>query len=89
MRSFRFGRAVALAPILLTALASSGCPWLNHQPDYLGEKNSLMSVPDPLPATDAPLNDGGSPRPKAGVFDHASISISQEGGLSDQARRAQ
>lgn len=122
MRSFRLERAMALAPILLTALVCSGCPELNTQPDYLGEKNSLMSVPDPLPvvdppdpykvydvnavidvpdsppAPDAPAADtlghyvqpqAGIIRPTAGVFDHGSISISEEGGLSDQARRAQ
>jgi hypothetical protein len=113
---------MALAPILLTALVCSGCPELNTQPDYLGEKNSLMSVPDPLPPVDplapykasdgdavidvpdsppAPAASSSDPlghyvqpqagiiRPTAGVFDHGSISISEEGGLSDQARRAQ
>ncbi len=115
MRSFRLERAMALAPILLTALVCSGCPDLNTQPDYLGEKNSLMSVPDPLPVVDppdpykapdddavidvpdplpapdalAPERLGDYVRPKASVFDHGNISISEEGELSDQARRAQ
>jgi hypothetical protein len=51
MRSFPTGRIVSFATILLTALVSSGCPDLNRQPDYLGDRNALMSVPDPLPVT--------------------------------------
>src|SRR2546430_13724503 len=39
MRPDRCGRAVSLALILLTALISSGCPELNRQPDYLGERS--------------------------------------------------
>ncbi|MBS0264106.1 MAG: hypothetical protein JSS02_19375 [Planctomycetes bacterium] len=41
--------------ILVLAAANSGCPWLNQQPDYLGEKNSLLSIPDPLPEDTADL----------------------------------
>ncbi len=67
MRSVRVGRIASLSSILLLALASSGCPQLNRQPDYMG--NQLMSIDDPLPAIAAvqPAS------PAATAFDHGNI----------------
>jgi hypothetical protein len=87
MQFFRPGRVACIAALLLMALASSGCPQLNRQPDYLGQQNGQFSVPDPLPV--APGEATGAARAAAsGVFDHASISIRQEGELPDQTRPA-
>lgn len=86
MRSFRSGRVACFAPIVLAALASSGCPNLNTQPDYMARQNGQFSVADPLPA--ASDEAAGAAPSKTGMFDHPNISISQGGELSDQMRPA-
>ena len=60
MRSFPTGRVASFAPILLTALVSSGCPELNRQPDYLGDRTAFLSIPDPLPTSSLDVVDGAS-----------------------------
>jgi hypothetical protein len=45
MRSIRLRRPISLALILMAALANSGCPELNRQPDR--SVNPLFSVDDP------------------------------------------
>jgi hypothetical protein len=77
------GRVASFAPILVTALVSSGCPALNRQPDYLGDRNALFSVPDLLPETMTDAVNQAS-----AISELGPASESENGRLSDQARRA-
>jgi len=74
---------VSVALTLLAALASSGCPELNRQPDHAA---------DPMFNVDDPTGPSTQPAPAAvttGVMGSTQFMISQQGGLPDQARRAQ
>jgi hypothetical protein len=77
------GRVASFAAILVTALVSSGCPGLNRQPDYLGDRNAQFSVPDPLPETIPDAVDQGAANAEPGP-----ASELENERLSDQARRA-
>jgi hypothetical protein len=89
MRSFHPGRIVQLALVGATALASSGCPELNRQPDRSG--TTFYSVDDP--AGREVRSDRGTQLQNA-TTDPAVICgptpsiVSEEGGLPNQSRRA-
>ena len=67
MRSFRVGRLAPLLAVLSLALANSGCPQLNRQPDYMGKQ--IISIDGPLPAIAA----ARPASPARLAFDHRSI----------------
>jgi hypothetical protein len=70
---------VSFTLTLVAALASSGCPELNRQPDHAADP--MFNVDDPTPAaTPAAVS--------TGVMGSTQFMISQQGGLPDQARRA-
>ncbi|HLJ12445.1 MAG TPA: hypothetical protein VKU82_14720 [Planctomycetaceae bacterium] len=83
MRSSLRARAAALALMSAAAVTTTGCPELNRQPDR--SANPLFSVADPA-------EPGCTVQPDAkpaGTFGNANIVISEQGGLSDLARRAE
>jgi len=83
MRSIHGGRAASLALTVAAALASAGCPELNRQPNR--PPDPQFSVDDPTGRMDAPQED----RRSGGVLGRTQLVISEQGGLSEQTRRAQ
>jgi hypothetical protein len=83
MRSIRPGRAASLVLTLVAALASAGCPELNRQPNRPADPQ--FSVDDPVGRADMLQPAGAS----GGMLGRTQLVISEQGGLSDQTRRAQ
>jgi hypothetical protein len=88
MRSFHPGRIAILAFTVTAALASSGCPELNRYPDRAPA--GQFSVDDPAgrnTGTDAAAASAAA-QSAAASFGPTQFTISEEGGLPDQSRRA-
>lgn len=83
MRSFRAGRTLSVGLTVLAALASSGCPELNRQPDHAADP--MFNVDDPTGRS----IEAAPPAATVGIMGSTQFMISEEGGLPDQARRAQ
>ena len=83
MRSIRPGRAASVVLTLVAALASAGCPELNRQPNRPADPQFSVDDPAGRMAVSQPADGAG------GVFGRPQFVISEQGGLSDQTRRAQ
>jgi len=87
MRSFPFAQSVFFLLTAAAALASSGCPELNRQPDR--SSPSLFSVDDPAWRNARPKAAAKSPADDpATVVGATQWMVQEEGGLPDQSRRA-
>jgi hypothetical protein len=82
MPSVRATRAVSFASVLLVALASSGCPELNRQPDHATDGQFNVDDPPEKCAQPEP------PAAAAGILGPTRFMVSQQEGLPDQTRRA-
>jgi hypothetical protein len=87
MRFFPFARSVFFVLTATAALASSGCPELNRQPDR--SSPSLFSVDDPAwrNTRSNALAERSAHQPD-GVVGATQWMLQEEGGLPDQSRRA-